>query len=197
MTLIALKASTNQLRLVLSILSPESSKTKGYFSFCLALQPVIWTEKKKNQYFWDSPNVDTPSLKPLKIWGCHLSNPSRFGAEALFWLYNMLYLKKKKQNTQRSLDGLSIVDSECKKKLQQLSMVWKNLLKNCEMGGIVFLALSPFSVSFTKPASSAPTTPTPPPMTFSCYSSGPCAPPILTPIPQSLPVGSFCFRSSR
>lgn len=95
------------------------------------------------------------------------------------------------------MDGLSIVDSECKKKLQQLSMVWKNLLKNCEMGGIVFLALSPFSVSFTKPASSAPTTPTPPPMTFSCYSSGPCAPPILTPIPQSLPVGSFCFRSSR
>ena len=85
MMLIALKASTNQLRLALSILSPESSKTKGYFSFCLALQSVIWTEKKKkNQYFWDSPNVDTPSLKPLKIWGCHLSNPSRFEAEALF-----------------------------------------------------------------------------------------------------------------
>lgn len=55
MTLIALKASTNQLRLALSILSPESSKTKGYFSFCLALQPVIWTEKKKKSVFLGFP----------------------------------------------------------------------------------------------------------------------------------------------
>lgn len=68
MTLIALKASTNQLRLALSILSPESSKTKGYFSFCLALQPVIWTEKKKISIF-GIPQMLTH----------HLSNPSRFG----------------------------------------------------------------------------------------------------------------------
>lgn len=53
--LIALMASPNQLRLALSILiSPESSKTKGYF-FCLALHPVIWTEKKKKSVFWGFP----------------------------------------------------------------------------------------------------------------------------------------------
>ena len=74
MMLIALKASTNQLRLALSILSPESSKTKGYFSFCLALQPVIWTEKKKKISIFGIPQMLTH----------HLSNPSRFEAEALF-----------------------------------------------------------------------------------------------------------------
>ena len=182
--LIALKASPNQLRLALSILSPESSKTKGYFSFCLALQPVIWTEKKKKISIFGIPQMLTR----------HLSNPSRFGnaisqspqdlGQRHSFDFKTCFILKK-QNIQRSLDRLSIVDSECKKKLQQLSMVWKNLLKNCEMGGIVFLALSPFSVSFTKPASSVPSTPNPPLLTFSCYSSGPCAPPILTPIPQS------------
>lgn len=73
MMLIALKASPYQLRLALSILSPESSKTKGYFSFCLALQTEIWTEKKKISIL-EIPHMLT----------CRLSNPSRSGAEALF-----------------------------------------------------------------------------------------------------------------
>lgn len=184
MTHIALKASPNQLRLALSfLLRVLKPKVTSPFVW---LWTLLSGQKKNNQYFGDSPNVDTPSLKPLKIWGRHLSNPSRFGTycfdfilkkqniQLLGWIKHRRF--RTQEETPAALDGL-----------EEPEKLWNGW--DCFSCPIYFL----FPLPNLLPPCHLPF----PTLTFSCYTSGPSTLPILTPIPQSLPVGSSCSCSSQ
>lgn len=124
----ALKASSNQLQLALSVLPFEISKASHDFPFCLVLQPIIWPED------WY-----------LGIHGMltRLSNPSRFGAEALLHFTTCL-----KNRPSSSLDGLHVIHSDCGENIQRLLMGRENLQKTCEMGKTVFSCPLSFAVPF-------------------------------------------------
>lgn len=119
------QASPNQLQLALPVLPSVVTQTRRCCFFCLALAPVIWTEK-------------SVILEIHGMLTC-LSNPSRFGAETLLWVCDMVHFKK--QNIQ--LPGwIRPHIFRLWKNVQQLLMVRKNLQKNCEMARICFSLLT-------------------------------------------------------